>query len=595
MSISDNSIRVINNITNLFMDKNLIDVIINTRDGGKIYTHKVILAAGSKYFKTMFKSYNNAKSNIAYIYMDIFDEEIVKCVILYLYGHNNITHSIVTNVLKCADYLLIDDLVNECNEYIINSIYNIPNAIYFYNKIYQLDHIYVVKRIKSVLYKDVIRTINCTYLKKINLYALIYILSDDNIIINSEDSVAIIILVWLTYNHITEEETLKLISCINIEYLSNNIKNEILSNERIKNYKLCLDYISNDHKNIIVRKPIRKNIYLLYMYDSNIHVYTYNVSNKKYSFNTTFNCIYNYASTVVDNELIIAGGDDNYKYSDYGYKKVYNDVYKLDIKTHTWIQLPSMIIPRTLFSLEVIGQTIYAIGGQGINNIEGSIECYTMGDDSWKILTEEISGIAYYSSCVYNHYIYIAGGVTKYINYNAYTDIIDEISNDIIRYDTINYNAYTDIIDEISNDIIRYDTINNKWEILYHIDNYNLNININNNNNINIINKIIYHRNYIYLFNELLSKNNAFITTRVYRHEISDTNNKWEMITDVIRDRSLLYPVAYEDDDFIIIMEYYDNFIFEDKFCIKSNTFIYNNKHITYYSLLYNVLPINKI
>ncbi|AST09584.1 kelch-like protein [NY_014 poxvirus] len=396
-----NDNRVVNNINKLFNNSELCDVVIYTSDD-KIYAHKLILAAGSEYFRTIFESYINNQHDIAHVYLPMFSKEIVNRVIMYLYGNNTVEYSYSIDMLKCADYLLIDDLIKDCDKCIDKYMYSKEDSILIYNELYYLEHVPVVKYIKSMILNEIMYMIYYKYFLKINFYALLEILSDNDIVVTSEDFIAIVAMVWLGCNNITEENTLKLISCVNIRYLSDYIKNRMCINESIKIYQSCLDYICNNDKYQAkpLRRSARNNVYLLCYNANKVTIFTYNFNNNNYIYNSTFNhLIYNYGAAIIDNELIIAGGMYNID------KLVSNNVYKLDIKTNTWVSLPPMIVPRSLFSLEVIGKTIYAIGGQSNQCVEGSIECYTMGNDSWKMVSK-MNPLSYYTSCAYGNYIY---------------------------------------------------------------------------------------------------------------------------------------------------------------------------------------------
>ncbi|AAA60929.1 hypothetical protein VARV_NEP73_175_200 [Variola virus] len=69
------------------------------------------------------------------------------------------------------------------------------------------------------------------------------------------------------------------------------------------------------------------------------------------------NHIINYTSAIVDNEIIIAGG---YNFNN----PSLNKVYKINIENKIHVELSPMIMNRCRFSLAVIDNTIYAIGGQ---------------------------------------------------------------------------------------------------------------------------------------------------------------------------------------------------------------------------------------
>lgn len=83
-----------------------------------------------------------------------------------------------------------------------------------------------------------------------------------------------------------------------------------------------------------------------------------------------------FGSCLYNNKLYLAGGYNS------GYQPV-NTVFVYDPDVRKWKMIKPMLEKRTRFSLECIGNKIYAIGGEGVKNF---IEVYSPDKDSWEIL-----------------------------------------------------------------------------------------------------------------------------------------------------------------------------------------------------------------
>ncbi|ATB55257.1 CPXV215 protein [Cowpox virus] len=167
--------RIIRNISNLLDDDILCDVIITIRDGEEIKAHKTILAAGSTYFKTMFTTPMIARDLVTRVNLQMFDKDAVKNIVQYLYNRH-ISSMNVIDVLKCADYLLIDDLVTDCESY-IKDYTNHDTCICMYHKLYEMIHIPIVKYIKRMLMSNISTLITTDAFKKqYSKYYLIFFL-----------------------------------------------------------------------------------------------------------------------------------------------------------------------------------------------------------------------------------------------------------------------------------------------------------------------------------------------------------------------------------------------------------------------------------
>ncbi|AGY97922.1 CPXV215 protein [Cowpox virus] len=546
--------RVVSNISNLLDDDILCDVIITIGDGEEIKAHKTILAAGSTYFKTMFTTPMIARDLVTRVNLQMFDKDAVKNIVQYLYNRH-ISSMNVIDVLKCADYLLIDDLVTDCESY-IKDYTNHDTCICMYHKLYEMVHIPIVKYIKRMLMSNISTLITTDAFKKTVFEILFDIIStNDNVYLYREGYKVTILLKWLEYNYITEEQLLCILSCIDIQNLDKKSRLLLYSNKTINMYPSCIQFLLDNKQN---RNIIPRQLCLV-CHDTKYNVcnpciLVYNINTMEYSVISTIpNHIINYASVIVDNEIIIAGG---YNFNN----PSLNKVYKINIENKIHVELPPMIKNRCRFSLAVIDDTIYAIGGQNGTNVERTIECYTMGDDKWKMLPDMPIALSSYGMCVLDQYIYIIGGRTQHIDYTS-----------VHTVNSIDMEEYTDT----SNKVIRYDTVNNIWETLPNFWTGTIKPGV------------VSHKDDIYVVCDIKDEKN--VKTCIFRYN-TNTYNGWELVTTTESRLSALHTILH--DNTIMMLHCYESYMLQDTFNVYTREWNHTcHQHSNSY-IMHNILPI---
>nr|CAA78622.1 p65 [Ectromelia virus] len=524
--------RVVSNISSLLDNDILCDVIITIGDGEEIKAHKTILAAGSKYFRTLFTTPMIIRDLVTRVNLQMFDKDAVKNIVQYLYNRH-ISSMNVIDVLKCADYLLIDDLVTDCESY-VKDYTNHDTCIYIYHRLYEMSHIPIVKYVKRMVMRNIPTLITTDAFKNAVFEILLDIIStNDGEYVYREGYKVTILLKWLDYNYITEEQLLCILSCIDIQNLDKKSRLLLYSNTTINMYSSCVKFLLDNKQN---RNIIPRQLCLVY-HDTNYNIsnpciLVYNINTMEYNtIYTIHNNIINYSSAVVDNEIIIAGG--------YNFNNIsLNKVYKINIEHRTCVELPPMIKNRCHFSLAVIDDMIYAIGGQNGTIVERSVECYTMGDDTWKMLPDMPDAISSYGMCVFDQYIYIIGGCTEHVKY-----IPVQHMNEIV-----------DINEHFSDKVIRYDTVNNIWEKLPNL--YSGTIRP----------SVVSHKDDIYVVCDIKDDEINGFKTCIFRYNTKDNYKGWELITTIDSKLTVLHTILH--DDAITILHWYESCMIQDKFHI---------------------------
>jgi len=92
--------------------------------------------------------------------------------------------------------------------------------------------------------------------------------------------------------------------------------------------------------------------------------------------------------------------------------KVSARTFVYDSERNTWRKCANLNVARCKFSVSVVKNKIYVVGGQDVKGTPfSSIEVYDPKTDSWDVLGDVAKPIKYHSSCVLNdRYLVISGG-----------------------------------------------------------------------------------------------------------------------------------------------------------------------------------------
>ena len=137
MSVNDrNYFKHISNISkskhmyveNLFLEEQFSDIKLVTSCGKELKAHKCIVAADSPTFAAMFK-HDMVESNSNTVNISDVDHEVLKEMLRFIYmGQVENIETIASDLFIAADKYDIQDLKNECANYIANNI-TVENAI----------------------------------------------------------------------------------------------------------------------------------------------------------------------------------------------------------------------------------------------------------------------------------------------------------------------------------------------------------------------------------------------------------------------------------------------------------------------------------
>jgi len=98
-------------------ERKFYDLAINTRDGSQLPAHKIVLASQTSYFEGLFRQENPSQVSLN------FDSSTVQKCLDFLYtGDFVVEGHDVQDILTCANYLAIEDVVDKCENFIIQNL-----------------------------------------------------------------------------------------------------------------------------------------------------------------------------------------------------------------------------------------------------------------------------------------------------------------------------------------------------------------------------------------------------------------------------------------------------------------------------------------
>ena len=184
------------------------DVTLQSSDGD-IRCHRHVLAAGSDYFKAMFRG-DLKESTSDTIPMDM-QLTILTMIVDYIYtGEIQLTVDNVESLVKACDRLLLDTLKTACEIFMLKQVDPV-NCIGFYkfSALYHLDKLqHKAKRMmqsefKIFAFMDEFKELSCT--------EVIDYIKDDEVNVSSEDVVFDAVLGWVGHDFDNRKSALKTI------------------------------------------------------------------------------------------------------------------------------------------------------------------------------------------------------------------------------------------------------------------------------------------------------------------------------------------------------------------------------------------------
>ncbi|XP_047672920.1 kelch-like protein 10 [Tachysurus fulvidraco] len=403
------------------LDGSLCDAVLRV-DEVDFKVHKNILSAYSPYFRALFTRWSNLDQSIYNI--NGVSPEIMDFIIHYMYTQDiQVTTDEVETLLATANYLLIQDLVMSCCEFIQEHL-NPDNCLRVWQ--YADTHSCYELRDQAYMYtlhhfEDVVFSQSGKFLE-LTMEQLSDILEKDELNIKEEKTAFQAVFLWIRYDpsvrtqHIVNLLPKVRLALVTQEYFLENIKkNPVVSSvcecQPIIANAMKAMYISNTrHSHLFTRPRLPYSILFAIGFSEES---SKNVVETYDSRLESWMCISSreeqvrvYHGTVfLDGLVYVIGGSDLVDY--------YNTVCTFDPLDGTWNKAAPMHLRRGYVSVTVLDGFIYAMGGfDGIVSLN-SAERYQPSTNQWSLIPSMHVRRSDASAATLNGKIYICGGFNE--------------------------------------------------------------------------------------------------------------------------------------------------------------------------------------
>ncbi|XP_050524049.1 kelch-like protein 12 [Daktulosphaira vitifoliae] len=421
--------------------RTLCDVTLVTNDDLKIPAHKVILAAASPVFLSMFNN-DFKESKEDYIPIRGIDSDVLKIIMSYLYTyHLEVNQSNVERILKAVDYLDLNHAKNVCYRYIEENI-SPTNCINFMKttemisntKLYDYCFLYTIKNISEVMEQDVVS------LYELSSEDIIKFISNNHLEVKSEMQVFNLVINWIKYDEDNRQQILpELMNYIRLPQVPKEDLEDIYSEPLLVAQKDCLNNILMEIAKTYTSSPKKLENYIGSSFkgrrrtplnlgtpevifairnipenDSNFIEYLDTTSNSpKWKIGVSLLSPQRNWSQIVSTErgtLYAIGGvtKDNIP-------TTHVDLLDLTSVCHRWTPVAPMHIPRKCFAVCIHKNNIFVVGGAGIDGYSlDSIEIYDINLNRWNLISSTMNIPREFCSAAYHDgFIYVIGGITN--------------------------------------------------------------------------------------------------------------------------------------------------------------------------------------
>ncbi|XP_069101205.1 kelch-like protein 24 [Argopecten irradians] len=429
---------LINNFESFRTEGGYSDITLRV-DGQEFPCHRVILAAGSAYFKCMFSS-GMEESFKNTIDLKQIDAHVFEYLLHFIYtGRVQITVSIVEELFRQAYLFQVSPLVDLCLKFFKENM-NETNCLaaltlgdsHAHRPLYEFAKEYACLHFQSIRQDE--------DFTKLSIECVVDLLSDRRLQCSSEDEVFESSIKWLDYEQDNENRKsfrFKILECIKFPLLSQIYLIDVVSksphvtqDERgIELYSHAITYHNvHSRRNSLpsfqitprFSCPVYETAVLLggrFSDGLSNEVESYRADTKNF---TTLKQL----PFKKRNEFAVCSYADNI-YVSGGLRS--QEFWKYDSVFETWIRGSNMMHARRRHAMTVVDDCIYVLGGFDEYNVLGSIEMWRSLSNCWSeigTLVHPVENMGYVS---YNKKIYLFGGKNS-----------EEIVTDVVQcFDTI--------------------------------------------------------------------------------------------------------------------------------------------------------------
>ena len=411
-----------------------VEVIV---DGQHFPCHRMVLAAGSLYFETMFKaSLKEATSRTVELQSGI-KKEVFSDILEYLYcGTLTINFNNIQGLLQASDMMFLDPLKQGCIEFYQNLISK-ENCL----GIWQVSDQFNAPILKCQALEHALEHFETVFkhpeFLELSSRSVSYYLAHKNLCVKREEQTVEAFIMWI--GHDPESRASQIMDILpKLRLLSQNkriIKQKLIDHPVIKASAEAQSFLMSILNHMLYKEPTPQE-FLLQPIRSTIdkstvcvilggfkerrrsnqcHAISYEENTDNTSgIGTSLLCdmpsVYNIemASCVVGNIIYVSG---------IGYTS--DEMWKLDVNRMSWSRCHSLLKGRICHSMVTSCETdnqIYILGGYSEikNKVYGNIEAYDIPTNSIEQVGTLITPIACCTAQIFSGFIYTFGGAAEH-------------------------------------------------------------------------------------------------------------------------------------------------------------------------------------
>ena len=430
---------------------------INLVVGDKtIPAHKSMLVAGSEYFRAMFSG-DFAEANRKEIIMAALSQEGLQAVIDALYtGRLNLTNTNVLEILKTADQLEIQDIIDCCEDFLVHAM-DTANCF----QLLQLSETYTLPRLNQEIEQFVLRNFPkvCQHpiFPSISQEALITFISNDELDFPEID-IFRGTMNWFTDMTDDSKSIAEVMKHIRFKFIaSKDIVNEVLSRPIITENAKCRESVEDALQTVIsyeedvysrpiletdgekprgkmsvvavppkcaegdagrmLNVPAKKHLIFFGIdNDDSVNVTDVTVGESQVDFAVFGMNILQLGHSVFFLGAQPSDGDGN---------DAKMTLLRFNVQSGEWITLQNPDFPPTVVSVSILHDNyIYFFGGAGYSNKKTipqasfKKECYkySIRNDTWSQIADYPHPVSHPAACVIGHEIFVVGGGGSNVN-----------------------------------------------------------------------------------------------------------------------------------------------------------------------------------
>lgn len=371
----------------------MTDVVIAVPEHPDINAHKIVLAAASPFFQTMFQS-GMRESTSNRVEMPQIKYETALSLVEFAYcGKYGITAENAQNLLEAADCYQFHMLKENCESFLLSTI-DLSNCF----TLLKIADFRVLPRLSSAALTFALKNFSLITkspaFTELSFTVLQNYLTDDELVCNNEEGVYSAIVYWL--NHKKEERSQhasQLLKCVRLGRVNPRFIWDVIEKEPLFSDAECLQYINNANKYKMLGSSDRFNEFE--------------------SIGRPRIC-----SGITPALVFVGGISGNKKLNEvFALPKPQEKLQNYDLKTE-WVKLPNITSDHlNLHSYSVCENenNIYITGGHCTKANHGStsdlVSTYRAGAHDWTNLPNMLSARERHGSAFVDGSLYVVGGL----------------------------------------------------------------------------------------------------------------------------------------------------------------------------------------